>query len=452
MRKLLFLFLFVSTKVLSYDLVKIDEWLGQFADTPPPYCDMKIGKTYSVDKCLGYKVVRKYSDTNKLEITVSDSFVSTWVGLPNELLLKLSNADGVYILAAKVSPSNFCPDGGQLVNFECVGVDKCSAGNNDEFLEWTQKPTEFCNNINGDTVFSCNYNSGTGESVYSGRCEFMCNDIKESCSVWDIENNMCDISCLQAPDPETPDPENPDNGELLAELKTFHNDNNKNLSDILNAFNENNSDSNFESLIENDNTISENLINSNSDNTSDIISALDTNNKSLSDTVTDNLDSLSTSITDTFNGVGDGLSNTFNGVGDNIIDGLHGVGNLLNNSINGIGDNIGENLGTNINPESSGYSGLYTESDLAGLESDISKIKGDIESKFGEFKTLFNFNPNSIGSGDYVDHSFSLNIAGQEIKVSSFALDSMIEKAPFISALIYFIFGFLGIRVIIGGN
>ncbi|WP_255958781.1 hypothetical protein [Vibrio campbellii] len=114
----------------------------------------------------------------------------------------------------------------------------------------------------------------------------------------------------------------------------------------------------------------------------------------------------------------------------------------LNESLEGLKDAF------KVDPVAVNPKHLYESGDLSRLRSEVESLKSDYEAELRSMKSYFNFT-SGVSSGDFNSHDLPLNWHGHAVTTKNQVFISMRDNASIIAAVVLFLFGIAGIKVII---
>nr|WP_319534126.1 chemotaxis protein [uncultured Vibrio sp.] len=237
----------------------------------------------------------------------------------------------------------------------------------------------------------------------------------------DVDNTSDELSAIKSM-----------NSDLNAQLNDINNDMNKNQAETKSALDalKASTDTNTQSVIDGANHVADAV-----NGQSDMLSQLGNKNNQLLTSINGLLNNGVGELVNGLNGVGDGLSGLADangqGFGD-VVEAIEGLGRPALEPVFG-NDAVG----------------LYQGDQLAALNGEVELLKTEYQDILDQYRNYFSFN-SSVNSGQYVAHDISLNWHGTAINKSNQVMASLQDNAGIISAVVLFMFGFLGIRAISG--
>ncbi|WP_052470787.1 hypothetical protein [Vibrio owensii] len=243
------------------------------------------------------------------------------------------------------------------------------------------------------------------------------------------------------PEPDKPEPDVDDKPDANQAIKAMNEDMNKQLTSINNDLNKNHAES--KSALD----ALKASIDLNTDTSVDAANHLqDTlERQGQADLAIGNkTNQLLTSANNLLNG---GFASLSNGLDDLQGSNETGFGNVVG-AVEGLGEKI-DGIGDISDPLGAGPVLLYDGEDLLALRADVDNLKDEYKSILNDFKNYFNFN-SGVNSGDFNSHNLGLNWQGHEINKENQVLKTLRDNAGIISAVVIFMFGVAGIRVLVG--
>ncbi|MDF5599361.1 chemotaxis protein [Vibrio parahaemolyticus] len=237
-------------------------------------------------------------------------------------------------------------------------------------------------------------------------------------------------------DPDKPEPDVDNTSDTLAAIKAMNKDVNSQLTGINNDMNKNQSE------------------------TKSALDALKASVDLNTDTVVDNANHVANAIQGQSDMLSD-IGNKTNGLltsANNLLNNGFGqlsndLGNLQSTNQKGFGDVVDalNELGNTDVTQGQGEAPvlLYDGTQYANLLSEVEALKGEYKQILNDFKSYFNFN-DGVNSGDFNPHNLGLNWHGNAINQKNQVMLALQDNAGFISSVVLFIFGMLGIRAILG--
>lgn len=428
--------------------VRIESWMGNNVLQAAPFCGAAVGQIIDYRR-----VCSNYTYTHKSGSSLTVPSARFWLG---NYVLAQSSDSGVYGVLASVSDVGGCSENEEDVNGYCVPVSASDYCSSQAILDLLKIEKDKCFVSGGYFTFTCNSDTETFTANCSTSPPLECNIFHPAwpdCAAPDIPDiDFPDFDPDLPLVPELPDdfPELPDFNEtpddvplpsaVITALVDFHRSGNKNwskinnnLSTIKNTFDRTSKqdNKNFSLLMKNN---AKNATFISDSNSSILTKGFNTLNQNINSS-NDYLFSLNDLLASNTVAVSSGT--------DSLVSGLNSVVSAIKDV------SIPSPVPPLVTVTEYKVPPLYSEEDLLLVSAQTEELKKEYTSSFLEFREslVFDF---SLSSGSFSDPSFILNVAGSDVEIKYHPLFVLIDNAYIIYAVVFFCFGFLGIRSIVG--